>query len=96
MAHGRSTKIISMIKRIRTGRLSIKNSLSLCDLVADPAAEGLFAHMYPGVHLPNEEIYLHIRRYMSKFIFAYEDKFPYTKIHFQVYLVICDSGQMAL
>ena len=27
MAHGRSTKIISMIKWIRTSRLSIKNSL---------------------------------------------------------------------
>ena len=29
MARGRSTKIISMIKWIRTSRLSIKNSLSL-------------------------------------------------------------------
>ena len=29
MAQGRSAKIISMIQWIRTGRLSIKNSLSL-------------------------------------------------------------------
>ena len=33
MAQGRSTKIISMIKWIRTSRLTIKTSLSLCRYV---------------------------------------------------------------
>ena len=32
MAQGQSTKVISMIKRIRTGRLSTKKSLSLLGL----------------------------------------------------------------
>ena len=35
MAQGRSTKIISMVERIRTSRLSIKNSLSGCVLGVD-------------------------------------------------------------
>ena len=41
MAQGRSTKIISMIKWIRTSRLSIKNSLSLT--VADVAVAAVAA-----------------------------------------------------
>jgi len=36
MAQGRSTKIISMIKWIRTSRLSVKNSLS-CAAAAPPS-----------------------------------------------------------
>ena len=35
MAHGRFIKIILLIKRIWTSMLSIKNSLSLCDLRDD-------------------------------------------------------------
>ena len=37
MAQGRSTKIISMMRWIRTRRLSTKNSLSYLELVADAA-----------------------------------------------------------
>ena len=32
MAQGRSTKVISMIKWVRTSRLSVKNSLSLAPM----------------------------------------------------------------
>ena len=35
------------------------------DLVADPAAEALFVRMYPGVHLPSQEISLRIRCILS-------------------------------
>ena len=43
MAQGRSTKIISMIKWIRTSRLSIKNSLSLTRPL--PSKEGTTEHV---------------------------------------------------
>ena len=40
MAQGRSAEIISMIKRIRNSRLSMKNSLSLQAKVYHPDATG--------------------------------------------------------
>ena len=47
MVHGRSTEIITMIKWIRTSRLSKKNSLSLdwtCTLESEGQVEDCEAH----------------------------------------------------
>ena len=47
MAQGRSTKIISMIKWIRTGRLSIKNSFSGTPRTLYPRSQTLNPKRYP-------------------------------------------------
>jgi len=49
MAQGRSAKIISMIKWIRTSRLSIKNSLPRTASAADDAAYAVHAFESPPV-----------------------------------------------
>ena len=51
MAQGRSTEIISMIKGIRTSRLSIKNSLSLSLCVCVTALGEWQAMAQGSVHL---------------------------------------------
>ena len=78
MAQGRSTKIISMIKWIRTSRLSIKNSLSV-----DRRLEGRGAKR----ELPCARcvlalsLALSLSLYLSLYIYIYPRLLPLTRLH---------------
>jgi hypothetical protein len=77
MAQGRSTKIILMIKRIRTSWLSIKNSLWL-QLLADAVA-GEALEDGEGRHLAHHPLNFRQRLRCAVFFFSFIKPTPLTK-----------------